>query len=608
LEWAGTPTARAEARQSGIPRPDTGELFSSSAHFEQVAGRFERGPRIALSPDWTPVCPAPPRAPTPCRQENLRSLVGNSKLRGGGIMYNDYFGFKESPFSLSPNPSFFYANSVYREAYASLRYAAEAKKGFIAVTGEVGTGKTTLLRKLMGDLEKTTRSAFVFNTNLTFEELLRVILYDLGLSTASRDKLGLLEELNAYLVEQLKNGYVVCLLIDEAQNLSDESLEGLTLLSNFETNHEKLLQIVLMGQPELKEKLDRPHLRQLKQRIAIHCEITPLEAQEIGSYIDFRLRAAGYEGEDIFHPEAVRQIAFYSKGIPRLINALCDNALLIAFAASRRTVSADLIIEAARDLRLASDAEMIAPKNSAEPALSHGRDRAFAAEAARWTTRRNSRRKRRLGTGLFFALIVVVIGAALSDPQSLVTMAGRFLHLLAPQESSERPAEPGRETAPPKIQVEVASAEAKKTDAGSKPGSEHIVIQYGSTIYEIAIAKYGTHAVLGMDLIKEFNPTIINLNSVAAGQKLLVPALTLESLARRQEDGSYHLIVAAFLSRREADEFARRVFTAGYGATTTAKRVSNDLLLQRVEITGLNNLEEAGKTLETAVKRGWITR
>jgi general secretion pathway protein A len=517
-------------------------------------------------------------------------------------MYNDYFGFKESPFSLSPNPSFFYANSVYREAYASLRYAAEAKKGFIAVTGEVGTGKTTLLRKLMGDLEKTTRSAFVFNTNLTFEELLRVILYDLGLPTASRDKLGLLEELNAYLVEQLKNGYVVCLLIDEAQSLSDESLEGLTLLSNFETNHEKLLQIVLMGQPELKGKLDRPHLRQLKQRIAIHCEITPLEAQEIGSYIDFRLRAAGYEGEDIFHPEAVRQIAFYSKGIPRLINALCDNALLIAFAASRRTVSADLIIEAARDLRLASDA-----KNSAEPAPSHGRDQAFAAEAARWKTHRNSGRKGRLGTGLFFALAVVVVVAALSDPQGLATMAGRILNVLAPQQSSERPAEPGRETARPKIQVEVASAEAKKTDAGSKPGSELIVIQYGSTIYEIAIAKYGTHAVLGMDLIKEFNPAIINLNSVAAGQKLLVPALTLESLARRQEDGSHHLIVAAFLGRREADEFARRVVAAGYGATTTAKRVSNDLLLQRVEITGLNSLEEAGKTLETAVKRGWIT-
>jgi type II secretory pathway predicted ATPase ExeA len=532
-----------------------------------------------------------------------------AKLQGGGIMYNDYFGFKDSPFSLSPNPRFFYANTVYREAYASLRYAAEAKKGFIAVTGEVGTGKTTLLRKLMGDLEKSTRSAFIFNTNLTFEELLRVILYDLGLPTPSRDKVGMLEDLHAYLLEQLKNGYLVCLLIDEAQNLSEESLEGLTLLSNFETNREKLLQIVLMGQPELKEKLDRPHLRQLKQRIGIHCEITPLEAQEIGSYIDFRLRAAGYEGEDLFHPEAVRQIAFYSKGIPRLINVLCDNALLIAFAESRRKVSADLIIEAARDLRLGRAAAMIAPKNSSEASPSHGTDEAFAAEAARWASQRNSGRKARLGTGFLFVLVVVAaIGAALSDPESLLTIAGRFFNLLTPQESAERLSAPREETAQPKIHVEVANAEAKKTDVESKPAIEHIILKYGSTIYEIAIAKYGTHAILGMDLIKEFNPSIVNLNWVAAGQEVLVPALTAQSLARRQGDGSYHLIVGAFFSRREADELARRIVNAGYGATTTAKRVSNDLVLQRVEITGLSNLEEAGKTLEIAVKRSWVTQ
>ena len=251
-------------------------------------------------------------------------------------MYNRHFGFLESPFSITPNPRFFYANPVYLEAYANLRYGIEAKKGFIAITGEVGTGKTTLLRKLMRNFASTTQYVFIFNTDLTFNELLRVILFELGLRTEGKNRLAMIEELNAYLIEQLKRGHIVCLLIDEVQNLSDESLEGLRLLSNLETDKEKLLQIVLMGQPEFNARLDQPNLRQLKQRVAIRCEIAPLKDKEIDSYINFRLQTAGYGDEDLFHPEAVQKIAFYSKGIPRLVNIICDNALLIAFAASKK--------------------------------------------------------------------------------------------------------------------------------------------------------------------------------------------------------------------------------------------------------------------------------
>ena len=267
-------------------------------------------------------------------------------------MYQQYFGFRESPFNITPDPRFFYANSVYLEAYANLRYGIEAKKGFIAITGEVGTGKTTLLRKLMLSLEKTIHTVLIFNTDVTFNELLRVILRDLGLPTEGKDRLSMVEELNDYLIEQLEQGRVVCLLIDEVQNLSDESLEGLRLLSNLETDQHKLLQIVLMGQPEFQAKLDQPHLRQLKQRIAIRCEIARLKEDEIGSYINFRLRAAGCENTDLFHPNAVDQIAVYSKGIPRLINVICDNALLIAYASSQKNVSPNVIGEVARDLRL----------------------------------------------------------------------------------------------------------------------------------------------------------------------------------------------------------------------------------------------------------------
>src|SRR2546425_7277819 len=279
-------------------------------------------------------------------------------------MYNAYFGFREAPFSITPDPRFFYTNALYQEALATLRYGIEGKKGFVAITGEAGTGKTTLLRKLMRSLEATIHSVFIFNTHFSFVELLRITLRDLSVAEQKKDKFAMIEQLNNYLMEQAGKGHIVSLLIDEAQNLSDKTLEGLRLLSNLETDKEKLLQIVLMGQPELNAKLDKPSLRQLKQRIAIQCEIAPLKENEVGSYINFRLRVAGYEGKNLFDREALQNIAFYSKGIPRLINILCDNALLIAFAASRKTVSAHMIREVAGDLRLESEAERTEAKNT----------------------------------------------------------------------------------------------------------------------------------------------------------------------------------------------------------------------------------------------------
>jgi type II secretory pathway predicted ATPase ExeA len=535
-------------------------------------------------------------------------LVGESNLQGRGTMYNDYFGFRESPFNLTPNPDFFYANPVYLEAYASLRYATESKKGFIAVTGEVGTGKTTLLRKLMRDLRQTTRSAFVFNTSLTFEELLQVILHDLGLPAQAKDKLAMLRELNDYLIEQLQKHYVVCLLIDEAQNLSYESLEGLRLLSNFETNREKLLQIVLMGQPELNAKLDRPNLRQLKQRIAVHCEITPLEAQEVGSYIGFRLRTAGYGGKDLFDGEAVREIAVYSKGIPRLINVLCDNALLMAFAASRRTVSVDLIKEVARDLRLRPEPERNRVKAASTRLPSNIRREVFISEAVDWRVQRRARRWGRVVAGFCLILLVSLVIAYISGPKTFFAIPGQPFALFAPEMAEERLLVSRQETVPQEIQAEVGNAAPKKIEAELKWNNDRTIVRYGSTIYEIAIATYGVNAVLGMDLIKEFNPRITNLNSVAAGQEILLPGLTEESLVRPQDDGSYRLIVGSFLSRREADEFALRIEKLGYHATITATRVANDLLLHRLEIADLESLEHARQTLETALKREWLTR
>lgn len=267
-------------------------------------------------------------------------------------MYNEYFGFAEAPFSLTPDPRFSYSNSLYQEAFATLRYGIEARKGFIVITGEAGTGKTTLLRRLMQGFGRNVQTAYIFNTHVTLNELLRLVLSDLGLPINSDDRLEMVGQLNEHLIKQLRAKNIVTLLVDEAQELSTEMLEEIRLLSNLETDTEKLLQIVLMGQPELERKLDQPELRQLKQRVALRCRLDPLPAHEVGFYIASRLEAVGYKRKDLFDAAAIEKLAVYSRGIPRLINILCDNGLLIAFAGSAKTVSGEMIEEVARDMRL----------------------------------------------------------------------------------------------------------------------------------------------------------------------------------------------------------------------------------------------------------------
>ncbi len=533
-------------------------------------------------------------------------------------MYEQHFGFRESPFSITPDPRFFYANSVYLEAYANLRYGIEAKKGFIAVTGEVGTGKTTLLRKLMLSLDKTIQTVLVFNTDVTFNELLRVISRELGLSTAGKDRLSMIEGLNDYLIEQLEHGRTVCMLIDEVQNLSDESLEGLRLLSNLETDRQKLLQIVLMGQPELQAKLDQPHLRQLKQRIAIRSELARLRDDEVGSYINFRIRVAGCDNPELFHSDAVEKIAFYSKGIPRLINVICDNALVIAFAGSEKYVSPEVIGEVVRDLRIAPDNQLIHDQtNQLTPNQSaRARDVAEPAEGAEIlsseTTVPISKRK---PIGAFAAAaaaslaIVILLGfASLTDPGKFFTGASESLNGYQKNLAEWALLVTGQNANPPKrMNVKIADTRQQTAEITAKSNDHRLTIQNGSTVFQIATDAYGSRsAILGIDLIKEFNPDIANLNWINAGQDLLLPALNEETLLRQQQDGSFRLIVASFLSRREAEDFAERIVRDGFPVVVTVRPVSNNLVLHRLEINGLRNREDAKHPIHIGFINRWL--
>lgn len=265
-------------------------------------------------------------------------------------MYCEFYQLTERPFNVTPDPKFLYLNARYREAIASLNYGITQRKGFITLIGEAGTGKTTLLKRLLEDLDPKTKTVFIFNTNVTFEEILEYIFAEFDLPVHNGKKLYMLQRLNTFLLEELRSGGNVALLIDEAQDLEFSVLEDLRLLSNLETAKEKILQIVLSGQPELGQKLSNPILRQLRQRISINCRLLPLSRDEITEYLQYRLQAAGCPDLKLFTREAEDQIYHFSRGVPRLVNVVCDNALVIGYALGKKRIGADLIKEAAADL------------------------------------------------------------------------------------------------------------------------------------------------------------------------------------------------------------------------------------------------------------------
>ena len=615
-------------------------------------------------------------------------------------MYNPYFGFPEEPFGITPDPRFFYENPIYREAYTTLAWGIRARRGLLSLVGAVGTGKTTILRHLMAKSEPSIRSVLVDYPPQSFDELLAFTCRELGLGVSEQGRLERIAALKEGLLASHAKNETTVLFLDEAQHLSEETLESVRLLSNLETAGEKLLQIVLVGQPELRVKLDRPQLRPLKQRITLEGRLDRLKYDEIAAYIEYRLSAAGYRGPELFGPDAVEAIGFYSDAVPRLINVICGNALLAAHRASRRKVSADLVVEVARALRLGPAVDYavsrpVSPEPSSvsetppapdriqgEPAGTRSRGAPYQAVAVAAESRRQFRRpvrraaKRRWLWTSFASLagvLLVAVGLALwlADDSAVVSLHGLAALRPAtvrpgggeverggsPDTTGARP--PGRTSSPSRTATsedapataELAGPPAPGAAAGQEAGAretravaggeevavragppvrsawsaedatargqatprpgrptEAVVLRHGATISEIAWSAYGPRMFLALDLLKELNPHIDDLNWVLAGQLLRLPGLGRDDLIRAQADGSHRLILGSFPNAADAGKLQDTVRAHGYEPVVTRRQVSNDLVLHRVEIGGLRDLGAAHRTWETAIAAAWLAR
>jgi general secretion pathway protein A len=268
-------------------------------------------------------------------------------------MYKEFFGLRANPFNVNPDPRYLFLTRHTEEALACLTYGIQSRKGFVLLTGEVGTGKTTLINKLLEWLRaQQVPTAFIFNSKMNVPQFLDYMMADFGIPCDTKSKSQILLRLYGWLLERYRSGETAVLIVDEAQNLADEVLEEIRMMTNLETFTEKLLQIVLVGQTELEQKLKQPNLRQLRQRLTLRAKTHPLTLEETKAYIQQRLRIAGSNGHQIFDPESLAAIHRYSSGIPRVVNLICEHCLVSAFVDQQKAVLPNIVDAVARDFDL----------------------------------------------------------------------------------------------------------------------------------------------------------------------------------------------------------------------------------------------------------------
>jgi general secretion pathway protein A len=506
-------------------------------------------------------------------------------------MYSQFYGLRESPFALTPDPRYLFLSEAHKEALASAVYGVQERKGFVLILGEVGTGKTTLIRHLLGRFGPNIRSVFVFNPAVSFIELLQLMLRDLELPCPSLRRVEMIDTLNEYLLKEAAAGRYVVVIIDEAQHLSPAVLEEVRMLSNLETARGKLIQILLVGQPELGEKLGRPELRQLRQRISLVAELKPLSHDDTVQYITHRLEIAGRSEPGVFSRRALKTIFRASGGIPRLVNVICDKALVLGYGAGAKQIKAGIVKEVLNDWT---------------PFRQRSR-------ASTRTARGQAGIRRRVRAGWPFRKTAVVVmgvaGAALllmlagqrdgdlfgrlwrgllpSRASGTVVMPAAPPTLRADSQTSDgaahQPSAPALELPP---RAEARPSEARVPEAPPPPPrpvadrpapapappaaapdadrqSREIVVGAGDALSGLVTRNYGRAELTLLDFVKTANPDVTSIDMLRVGQRLKLPPFEPRALVQKADGSTYRIhLMTVWDARGEAVQKLRAAVAA----------------------------------------------
>jgi len=465
-------------------------------------------------------------------------------------MYKEVYSLSEKPFEGTPDPRFVYFTPSYRNALTAMIDGIKNRAGFISASGEAGTGKTTLVHCLLSRLDEKVKTVYIFHSTITFKELLKYILLELGLRVVKESNTTLLHRLAEYLT-QMDADETIAVIIDEGQNLPDEVMQELQMFSNLKP---KVIQILLVGQPELEEKLNSPSLRHLKQKIGIRCQISALNEKESKEYIDHRLRLVGSSSSETFTPEAISMICLYAKGIPRIINVLCDNAFLIGYNLSKREIDAGIIREVIKNL------EGPVPRK----AIPH-----------RIVTAVKEFRLTPFGSNFFLGRASLIILSLICLGGLILSMHGPFqlrrtnalntqsqptnnLHVDTkislmssfPEQNPKSDKEDAldeqdRFSFEPPQSIAPQSA-SPTTKSGSNILKEVIAVEKGQTLFALARKYYGMANITLIDLILDFNPEIANAHLVKVNQTIKIPKITKQLLIIQSSDLTYKIHVGTF--------------------------------------------------------------
>jgi general secretion pathway protein A len=520
-------------------------------------------------------------------------------------MYNEFYGFSGKPFEITPDPKFLYLTSSYRKALDAMMNGIESRQGFISITGEVGTGKTTLIHYLLMSLDDKVKTAFIFHPSITFEELLEIILKERYLEVTGKDKKTLLHHFVEYL-SRIGRDETLAVIIDEAQHLSEETLQELEELSDLAYLVSGRLKIVFVGQPEFINMLNSPNLKTLNQRIGIRHEITTMTAEESRGYIEHRLKLVGSSTSKVFTPKAISIIIGHAKGIPRVINIVCDNALLNGFSESKKIIDEKTIHEVIKNLEGPSPRKFKLRKISMFVKRTHQIRR----ERILFPRKISVSLLFLLSLGVIFFLMFGFLRYGPSNQWGIESMWTSLFHTersLVTYPKTTAIKIPKVDVHYPSVETRALKVESTKTAMPPFASSilvskdaismESIIVKKGQSISRLAQQYYGGSNITRTDLILDSNPEITNANLISVNQKVRIPKITVESLIVKSSDRTYKINVGTFWSPKFAEIYRNEPSLRGKEIDIVAKKAAPNETWYRVVVGKFNSEDDALKVI-----------